>query len=472
MTRRRINAVPLVVDVDGVEVTASLRPLKGKTGNWEVRWRLHGVPDERSTKTNSLEAAKRIARRIIRGEEPATPKAAGGMTVKEFAEVQREYHARNARSEAGGKTFREFMGIWQSFLRVCPIKTVQEVTEQMALKYLRRLEGMSKTENRRCKKKSPEKLAIKTIEKHIRTLAGAWNLVREGNSQKVGGLHQHQLVQSNPWEGIRNNVPKDPKELDDKDPVQFELEDNDLGHFLDQFKDHPAGELFIITSLWCWGRISEMSRMEWSWIQGEYVVVPKKKGKGGRGKVAKLPPSILGRLEAIRAPDSPYVFAGWAADFKRNSTRPGRVLAFSPERMIWQMENFIEAAALAIGRPEITHHALRRTAMELGEEAELRLAEKTSAEKLQTTVENKRKNYTKRRGKKARTFADGLYENLTTALHDYPALATRLECEPLEVLAEQAAEKHIRLLTPLRRRVLARRWLGRDAEGEGQGIAG
>jgi len=472
MTRRRINAVPLVVDVDGVEVTASLRPLKGKTGNWEVRWRMHGVPDERSTKTNSLEAAKRIARQIIRGEEPATAKAAGWMTVKEFAEVQREYHARNARSEAGESTFREFMGIWQSFLRVCPIKTVQEVTEQMALKYLRRLEGMSKTENRRCKKKSSEKLAIKTIEKHIRTLAGAWNLVREGNSQKVGGLHQHQLVQSNPWEGIRNNVPKDPKELDDKDPVQFELEDNDLGQFLDQFKDHPAGELFIITSLWCWGRISEMSRMEWSWIQGEYVVVPKKKGKGGRGKVAKLPPSILGRLEAIRVPDSPYVFAGWEADFKRNSTRPGRVLAFSPERMIWQMENFIEAAALAIGRPEITHHSCRRTTMELGEWAELRQAEKTSAEKLQTTVGNKRRNYTKRLGKKAFALADGLYANLTTALHEFPVITTRLGCEPLATLAERQAEALVSRLTPIQRQRLARRLMDGNAEGEGKGIAG
>ena len=75
MTRRRINAVPLVVDVDGVEIIASLRPLKDKTGNWEVRWRMHGVPHERSTGTTSLEAAKRIGRQIIRGEEPTTPKA-------------------------------------------------------------------------------------------------------------------------------------------------------------------------------------------------------------------------------------------------------------------------------------------------------------------------------------------------------------------------------------------------------------
>jgi len=287
----------------------------------------------------------------------------------------------------------------------------------------------------------------------------------------VGGLHQHQLVQSNPWEGIRNNVPKDPNDLEDEDPVQFELVDNDLGRFLDLFKDLPVGELFIISSLWCWGRINEMTRMEWSWIQGEYVVIPKISAKGGRGKVAKLPPSIIERLNAIRDPSSPFVFARWVKDFKRSSTRPGRVLPFTPRRMLDQMEEFIAAAADRIGRPEISHHALRRTAMELGELAELRLAEKTSAEKLQTTVGNKRRNYTKRLGKKAFTLADGLYANLTTAFHDFPVIATRLGCEPLAALAEREAEALLGRLTPIQRQRLAKRLLGGDPDANGQGVA-
>ena len=393
------------------------------------------------------------------------------MSASQFEQIQRDYHARNSRPEAGESTLQEFMGVWRSFLRVCPVKTVHEVTEQLALKYLKRLQGMSKTENRGCKKKSTEKLSVKTIQKHIRTLAGAWNLVREGHSSRVGGLLPHQLVQSNPWEGIRNNVPEDPTDLNDEDPVQFELVDNDLSRFLDQFKDQPVGELFIISSLWCWGRIKEMTRMEWSWIQGEYVVIPKISAKGGRGKVAKLPPSIIERLKAVRDPSSPYVFATWQTEFKRSSTRPGRVLPFTPRRMLDQMEEFIAAAADRIGRPEISHHALRRTAMELGELAELRLAEKTSAEKLQTTVGNKRRNYTKRLGKKAFTLADGLYANLTTALHDFPAIATRLGCEPLATLAEREAEALMDRLTPIQRQRLAKRLLGGEGDADGQVVA-
>jgi len=361
------------------------------------------------------------------------------------------------------------MGIWQSFLRVCPVRTIQEVTEQVALAYLRRLQAMSGTENRLCKKKSAKRLSVQTIKKHVRHLAGAWNRVREGHHARVGGLAPHQLVRVNPWQGIRNNIPQ--PTLVDEDPVQFELHNNDLGLFLDQFKKRPVGEIFIITSLWCWGRITEVARMDWSWLQGPYVVIPRSKAKRGRGKVARLPPAILERLKAIRDPDSPYVFARWIEDVRRCAGHPTRVQPFDPRRMVNQMEKLIDGFAAAIGRPEVSHHSLRRTAMELGEEAELRLAETTSAEKLQTTVGNKRLNYTKVFGRKAFTLADGMYSNLTTALHDYPALAKRLGCEPLEVLAEREAESAMQRLSPIQRQRLALRLLGGDAVGDSHGIA-
>lgn len=470
MGRRRKDAIPLVVDVDGIEVHATLRPQRTKSGNWNVRWEQGGKPREVSTRTQSAEEAKKVARALIRGEDPwASVGVGGGLTVEEFEEIQKDYHRLNARPEAGESTLKDFLGIWKSFLRVCPVSTVQEVTEQVALKYLRCLQGMSNIENRRCKKKAGKKLSVKTIQKHIRTLAGAWNRVREGDPARVGGLERHQLVQFNPWQGIRNNIPRAAD--DDGDPVQFELEDNDLGRFLDQFKNHPVGELFIITSLWCWGRIKEMTRIEWSWLQSEYVSFPKSKTKGGRGKVSRLPPAILDRLRAIRDPECPYVFARWVDDVRQNAGRPTRVQPFDPHRMRGQMEKLIPIFAAAIGRPEISHHALRRTAMELGEEAELRLAEKSSAEKLQTTVGNKRKNYTKKLGKKARTFADGLYNNLTVAIHDFPQLAQRLGCEAREVLAERKARNEMQGLTPLQRQRVLKSCQDADASGEGQVVA-
>jgi hypothetical protein len=471
MSRPRKNSYPLVVEVEGVEITATLRRQRGRAGNWQVRWKLHGVPDERSTKTPDFEEAKRVGRRIICGEEVIVDgrRRSVGMTVAEFERIQTDYHARNARPEAGQRSLKDFRGIWKSFLRVCPVNFIQEVDERMALRYLRTLQGMSHIENRRCRKKSAKRLAVLTIHKHLRTLSGAWNRIREGHPHRVGGLHQHQLVQTNPWLAIRNNIPQAP--LKDTDPIQFNLVDNDLGRFLDQFKDRPVGELFILTSLWCWGRITEMARMEHSWLQGDYIVIPRTKAKRGRGKVARIPPAIRERLESIRDPDSPYVFARWVEDVRRCSVAPERVQPFDPHRMVNQMEKLIDKVASTIGRPEITHHSLRRTAMELGEEAELRSAEVTSAQKLQTTVGNKRRNYTKQYGKKAYTMSDGVYANLTTALHDYPALATRLGCEPLAILAEREAEGLLRRLTAIQRQRLARLLLEDDAEGDSHGVA-
>ena len=358
-----------------------------------------------------------------------------GMTVADFQIIQQKYHARSARAEAGESTFKEFLGVWRSFLRVCPVKNVHEVTEHTALKYLQCLQGFSKTENCNYKKKSPTKLSNNTIHKHIRTLAGAWNLIREGHSHRVGGLYQNQLVHSNPWQAIRNNVPHAQLE-DNDDPVQFELENMDLWQFLDQFKGHPVGELFIITSLWCWGRINEMTHMKWSWFDGDHVVFPKSKTKGGRRKVARIPPLVLKQLEANRDSDSPYVFARWVDDVRANAGRPTRVQPFAPSRMRSQIEKLIPVFAESIGRPEISHHALRRTAMELSDLAELRKREKDSADKLQTTVLNKRIYYLKKLGTKAFILADGAYSNLTKALHDYPALANRLGCESLATIAD------------------------------------
>ena len=107
MSRPRKNSHLMVVEVEGVEITANLRRQRGKAGNWEVRWKLHGVPNERSTGTPVFEEAKRAARRIIRGEEVVdTCRRTEGMTIAEFEQVQRDYHGRNAHPEAGASTLK------------------------------------------------------------------------------------------------------------------------------------------------------------------------------------------------------------------------------------------------------------------------------------------------------------------------------------------------------------------------------
>ena len=67
--------------------------------------------------------------------------------------------------------------------------------------------------------------------------------------------------------------------------------------------------------------------------------------------------------------------------------------------------------------------------------------------------------------------ADGLYENMTVALQDYPALAERLGCEPVEAAAESEIEDLMRRLTPIQRRRFQKRLAEGCDDGEGQGVA-
>ena len=154
---------------------------------------------------------------------------------------------------------------------------------------------------------------------------------------------------------------------------------------------------------------------------------------------------------------NPYVFAGFSDEVERALKSWHAVKSFSPSRMQWRIQKLIKQGATAIGRPEITHHALRRTGHELTNEGELRDKTRASAEKLQTTVGNMTNNYLTRIGKKDRLLADGLYENMTVALQDYPTLAERLGCDPFEIAVEREFEALLSKASPIQRRRFQKR---------------
>ena len=112
--------------------------------------------------------------------------------------------------------------------------------------------------------------------------------------------------------------------------------------------------------------------------------------------------------------------------------------------------------------------------MELTNEGEFREKRKVAAAKLQTTLGNMTRNYLTKGGKgvkRERLVADGLYENLTIALQDYPELANQLGCDPVEVTVEHEVEALIKNLTPVQLKRLQKKLLEDGDEGEGQGVA-
>ncbi|MFN9369842.1 MAG: hypothetical protein ACK6CT_13935 [Planctomycetia bacterium] len=96
---------------------------------------------------------------------------------------------------------------------------------------------------------------------------------------------------------------------------------------------------------------------------------------------------------------------------------------------------------------------------------------KAAAAKLQTTVGNMERNYLARIRRKDRLLADGLYENMTVALQDYPALAERLGCDPVEITVEREMDALMKRLTPIQRRRFQKRLDDGADQSEGQGVA-
>ena len=387
--------------------------------------------------------------------------------MKEFERVQADHFKLGGRDTAAAKTQASFDGVWRSLRSVVMFRTIQEFTAAHALQYVGTLQRTSKARNHKHRKKVAEPMSASTIRKHVRTLAAAWNRVRLGHPAAMGGIPEQRMVSVNPWEQIRNQVPV-PKPKDD--PVQFDLDSGELEEFLDQFADRPVAELFLISTCWAAGRIEEMAHLEWSWMDGDYITIPDAVAKRGMGKVVRIPESLRKRLEKIRIPGEDCVFAGFQREVEETSGRS--TLPFTPTRLIWRMEKLVKEAATAIGRPEgLTHHALRRTAMELSDEGELMDKEKESAKKLQTTVGNKRRNYIKRGGKKRFKLADGLYENLTVALQEYPSLAARLGCDVVCVGAGKDLKSLAGQLSPLERQQLRKLLDDYGSGGQAAGTA-
>jgi len=117
--------------------------------------------------------------------------------------------------------------------------------------------------------------------------------------------------------------------------------------------------------------------------------------------------------------------------------------------MMWQMQRHIRRWVGATGLVGHTHHALRKTGMELSDIGELLELEARSAEKLRTTTDNKRQHYLMRKvAKRHYLLADALHANFCAALREFPRLADRLLADPRDETPQQDLMRQIQELPP------------------------
>lgn len=418
MSRPRTNSVALHVDVNGLLVPAQLRPPGGGRGCWHVRWKDRGRWTTRATGKTIRYEAEQAARDIVRGRPAERPQQTV-LTFERFLDVQRKHFSLTANQQKAAKTLRKFLTVWANFNRFLtdfyPGRTlaVQDIDDQVSLDYL----GWLKTRD----------AAAYGIKSKVATLRAAWNRVRRGHARSKKTIGDSEKVVINPWEAINGELPQLPK----IDPVQLDLAGGDLKRLLDSFDGRPVAQLFLKASMWAAGRLEEMTLAQWDWIDEQgYIDIPDDAAKWSKGRVVRLPPSILAQLKAHRVSGSPYIFAGFTEEYRRLSKRHAkRIRPFNPGTYDLICKH-IAAKADKAGLEDVTHHSLRKTAMELSDQGEEIKATDESSRNLGTTTKNKMGFYVRR--SHGRTFylrADRLYEGLSRALIHSPTVADQLEVE-------------------------------------------
>ena len=234
-------------------------------------------------------------------------------------------------------------------------------------------------------------------------------------------------VDRNPWEAVWGELP----ELPDIEPVQVDLEGDEFQKLHGAFNGRPTAQMLLVVSEWAAGRLEEITHCQWDWIDDRgYIDIPDDMAKWGKGRVVRLPLGVLHRLKELRVPGSTLVFAGFREEYRRTSRHGKRMLETTAERLYETVGKHISRAAKQLGLEGVSHHALRRTAMELSDQGEEIKATDESSRNLGTTTKNKDGFYVRK--SHGRTFylrADRLYSGLSLALLHYPAVAELMMVE-------------------------------------------
>ena len=416
---RSRNYIPLSVDINGTTIPAYLiEPQSGRAAYY-VRWKIGGRWRKRSTKQTVLFEARRVGADIARGTSIDDAAPATALTFDRFVVVQEKHFAQRADKKKAAKTLAKFRTVWANFKRFNDevlrgrIHVIQQVSDQITREYL---EWLKKQES-----------AANGIHSKFGSLRAAWNRVRRDHPKSKKTITDSEKVTSNPWEVMWSELPELPK----RDPVQLNLGGDDLQKLLDAFKDRPVAQLFLIVSLWVAGRLEEMTLAQWDWVDDQgYIDITDDIAKWGKGRVLRVPTAIMERLKAHRIKGSPYVFAGFIDEYRRLSKRHGRrIKDYNPGTYDLICKHIVKAAK-GVGLKDVSHHALRRTAMELSDQGEEIKATDESSRNLGTTTKNKDGFYIRK--SHGRTFylrADRLYSGLSLALLHYPAVAELMMVE-------------------------------------------
>jgi len=346
----------------------------------------------RSLKVTTLVDARVAVTSLI--TDSLTSVRNAGLSWSEFRAIQVTHFGMRANEKKSGRTLEAGNCSLRMFLALVNPESPGDVTPDMVGRFqiLCREKGYSPA----------------TVHKALTHLSSGFNRCCASSGRRCirGVVDDSKLLGSNPFMHVRWIEPRVSVKR------QFGVDDIKNLMSWPKIGKIPSSRLFIQVSLWSAGRIEEMTEIKPEWLDGCYLTIPDSVAKWGKGRCVRFPESIAAQLAK-----------GWRSfpeELRQHHRSVGKsnlavqVMDFEPRRFQYRMQRIIRDWAYRNNVRGLSHHSLRRTALQWSREQQIRKSEAGYAEASNVNLSVGNTHYTV---EPRRLLADIVYANISHELY-------------------------------------------------------
>lgn len=419
MPKRKWKSV--VIERKGEMLTAHLHP-PGTVGNsryWSFSCRGAGI-QRKSLKVTTFADARQAALNWFSKEDVRRDLPAPSLSWPEWEQIQRAHFAKKRDQKRAGRTLDACLDSKKTFVSITNAADPSAVTPDTVEQFQQIAVKTEWTEGR--------VYTSSTIGRCLGHMSASFNRCRitAGKKCQRGIVAPEKLLTVNPFEQVS---------WLESGPVEIRhLSHAELRAFLGwrMFGSSPLISAVLKISVWGCGRIEEITELRWDWISDDGIVcVPDDMAKWGKGRQFRIPMPLLHAIKSFES-KSPFVWDGTVPELRKYHIQRGgkgsanQLAEFTPTRLRGRLQKWIQSWAEESNLVNVSHHTLRKTALQWSREEQIRKAENFFAELSNVGLDVATKHYT---NDPARLRAEILYQNISRELMKDSELAVAMGLE-------------------------------------------
>lgn len=416
MNRAKWKSV--VIERQGEMLVAYLHPpgTVGNTRYWSFSCRKAQI-QRQSLKVSTFADARQAALNWFSKEDVRKDRSIPPLTWEEWEQIQRAYFAKKADQKRAGRTLEACLDSKKLFVKLSGAVDASSVTPDLVDQFQQKT---LKTEFKpgRCYKSW-------TVRRTVSHMSASFNRCRITSGKKCqrGIVPPERLLTVNPFEQV--------SWLEGTSDDKRHLTHAELRALLSwrMFASSPLISAVLKVSIWGCGRIEEVTELRWNWISDDGVIsVPDDIAKWGQGRQFRIPLHLLRELKEYRS-KSQFVWDSTVAQLRSYHLNRGgkgsatQLTDFTPTRLRGRLQKWIQAWTKDSGLTDISHHSLRKTALQWSREEQLRRSENAFAEISSVGLDVAKKFYTT---DPSRLRAEILFRNISRELETDAQLAVAM----------------------------------------------